>query len=130
LKNAVTNGLLLCGEAAHHVNPVHGGGISEAIISGELAAQVISECLERNDVSAQALSKFNELWWERRGKYLEKVEKFREVLEKLNDNDLNDLVDALKPEDIIEFSRGKKLSVFAKVLMRKPRLISLAKCLL
>jgi len=130
LKDMVTNGLLVCGEAAHHVNPIHGGGMKEAIISGQLAADVITDCLKKNDVSKKALSKFNELWWEKRGNHLEKVEKLREVVEKLSDNDLNDLADALKPEDLIEFSRGSKLSVLAKALMRKPRLISLAKHLL
>lgn len=129
-KDMVTNGFLVCGEAAHHVNPIHGGGIKEAVISGQLAADVISECLKKNDVSKKALSKFNDLWWEKRGNRLIKIEKLREVVEKLSDNDLNDLADALKPEDLIEFSRGSKLSVLAKVLMRKPRLISLAKHLL
>jgi digeranylgeranylglycerophospholipid reductase len=129
-KDMVTNGFLVCGEAAHHVNPIHGGGIKEAIISGQLAAEVISDCLKKEDVSKKALSRFNELWWEKRGNHLKKVEKLREVVEKLSDNDLNDLVEALRPEDIIEFTRGSKLSVFAKALMRKPRLISLAKHLL
>lgn len=130
LKNMVDNGLLICGEAAHHVNPIHGGGIKESIISGQLGADVISECLKRGDVSKKALSKFNELWWEKRGNHLKRVEKLREVVEKLSDKDLNDLIDALKPEDIIEFSRGAKLSIFAKALMRKPRLVKLARHLL
>jgi len=130
LKNMVTNGFLVCGEAAHHVNPVHGGGIKEAVISGQLAADVISDCLKKNDVSKKALSKFNDLWWKERGEHLKKVERFREVMEKLSDEDFNDLIDAIKPEDIIEFSRGSKLSVLAKALMRKPRLITLAKHLL
>jgi len=130
LKDIVTNGLLICGEAAHHVNPIHGGGMKEAIISGQLAADVISECLKNNDVSKKALSKFNDLWWKKRGNRLAKVEKLREVVEKLSDKDFNDLADALKPEDVIEFSRGSKLSVLTKALMRKPGLISLAKHLL
>jgi digeranylgeranylglycerophospholipid reductase len=130
LEDAVGNGLLICGEAAHHVNPIHGGGIKESIISGQLAADIIIECLKNNDVSKKALSKFNDLWWEKRGKKLKKVEKLREVLEKLSDNELNDLVNVLKPEDIIEFSRGSKLSVFAKALMRKPALVKLARHLL
>jgi len=130
LENMVDNGLLICGEAAHHVNPIHGGGIKEAIISGQLAADVIIECLKKGDVSKKALSKFNDLWWERRGKHLKRVEKLREVIEKLSDKDLNDLAEALRPEDIIEFSRGAKLSVLAKALMRKPSLIKLAKHLL
>ncbi len=130
LENVVANGFLVCGEAAHHVNPVHGGGIKEAIVSGQMAADVITECLKKGDVSETALSKFNRIWWEEKGNYLKKVERLREVLEKLSDEDLNDLVDALKPEDIIDFTRGAKLSVLAKALMRKPRLITLAKHLL
>jgi digeranylgeranylglycerophospholipid reductase len=130
VKDMVTNGFVLCGEAANHVNPIHGGGIKEAVISGQMAADVIAECLRKNDVSKKALSKYNDVWWEKRGDHLKRVEKLRETLEKLSDHDLNDLVDALKPEDIIEFARGAKLSVLAKVLMRKPRLIAIAKHLL
>lgn len=130
VKDMVANGFVLCGEGANHVNPIHGGGIKEAVISGQMAAEVISECLKKNDVSKRALSKFNDVWWEERGKHLQKVEKLRETLEKLSDGDLNDLVDALKPKDIIEFARGAKLSVLAKVLMRKPKLVAAARHLL
>ncbi len=130
VKDMVTGGFVLCGEAANHVNPIHGGGIKEAVISGQMAADVIVECLKKNDVSKRALSRYNEVWWEERGNHLKRVEKLRETLERLSDQDLNDLVDALKPEDIIEFARGAKLSVLAKVLMRKPRLIAIAKHLL
>ena len=130
VKDMVTGGFVLCGEGANHVNPIHGGGIKEAVISGQMAADVIGECLKKNDVSKKALSKYNDDWWELRGNHLKRVEKLRETLEKLSDQDLNDLVDALKPEDIIEFARGAKLSVLGKVLMRKPRLIAIAKHLL
>ena len=130
VKDMVTSGFVLCGEGANHVNPIHGGGIKEAVISGQMAADVIAECLKKNDVSKKALSKYNDVWWEERGNHLKRVEKLRETLEKLSDQDLNDLVDALKPEDIIEFARGAKLSVLGKVLMRKPRLVSIARHLL
>lgn len=126
-KDMVTDGFVVCGEAAHQVNPIHGGGIKEAVVSGILAADVISECIKNNDVSKQALSKFNTLWWEDRGNKMRKVERLREVMEKLSDDDLNDLADTLDPRDIIEFTRGTKLSVLAKVLMRKPSLVKLAK---
>jgi digeranylgeranylglycerophospholipid reductase len=130
VKDMVTNGFVLCGEAANHVNPIHGGGIKEAVMSGIMAADVIGECLKKGDVSKKALSKYNDVWWEERGNHLKRVEKLRETLEKLSDHDLNDLVDALKPEDIIDFARGAKLSVLAKVLMRKPRLVGIARHLL
>lgn len=130
VKDMVANGFVLCGEAANHVNPIHGGGIKEAIISGQMAADTITECLKKGDVSKKALSKYNNDWWEVRGEHLKRVEKLRETMEKLPDHDLNDLVDALKPEDIIEFARGAKLAVLAKVLMRKPRLVAIARHLL
>lgn len=130
VKDMVENGFVLCGEGANHVNPIHGGGIKEAIISGQMAADVIGQCIKKGDVSKKALSKFNDDWWEQRGEHLKKVERLRETLEKLADQDLNDLVDALKPEDIIEFARGAKLSVLAKVLMRKPKLVGIARHLL
>ena len=129
-KDMVANGFVLCGEAANHVNPIHGGGIKEAIISGQMAADVIAESIKKGDVSKKALSEYNDVWWEERGNHLKRVEKLRETLEKLSDQDLDDLVDALKPEDIIEFARGAKLSILAKVLMRKPRLVAISRHLL
>ena len=130
VENMATNGFIVCGEAAHHVNPIHGGGIKEAILSGQMAADVIAESIKNGDVSEKALSKFNKLWWEERGGPLRNVEKLREVLEKLSDDDLNDLQAALKPDDVIEFARGSKLSTLAKILMRKPKLMTLSKHLL
>jgi digeranylgeranylglycerophospholipid reductase len=129
-KNMVANNFIVCGEAAHQVNPIHGGGIKEAVISGILAADVIRECMKRGDISEEALSIFNRLWWDERGNLMRNVEKLREVLEKLSDEDLNDLAGALDPKDIIEFCRGSKMSTLAKILMRKPRLVTLAKHLL
>ena len=130
VKDMVADGFVLCGEAANHVNPIHGGGIKEAVISGQIAGNVIADCLKKGDVSKKALSKYNDLWWEKRGDHLKRVEKLRETLEKLSDNDFNILVDALKPEDVVEFSRGARLSVLAKILMRNPRLVAIARHLL
>jgi digeranylgeranylglycerophospholipid reductase len=130
VKNAVTDGLIVCGEAANHVNPLHGGGIKEAFISAKIAADVISEAMQKNDFSKKTLSKFNDIWWKERGNTLKKVEKLREVIEKISDEDLNELVGVLKAEDIIGYANASKLSTFAKILMKKPRLIGLAKHLL
>lgn len=127
LKDMVSDGFLVCGEAAHHVNPIHGGGIKEAIISGQLAADVI---IEAKDYSKKSLGEFNKLWWKKRGNRLAKVEKLREVVEKLSDDDLNTLADSFKAEDLVEFTRGNRLSVLANVLMKKPGLIALARHLI
>ncbi len=127
LKNMVLSGFLAVGDAAHQVNPIHGGGLKEATIAGQIAADVISKCISNNDVSQKALSEYNKRWWEERGKKLKNVEKLRQVTEKLSDKDLNMLADVLKGDHLIEFSRGNKLAILAKILMRNPKLILLAR---
>lgn len=123
LKNAVSDRCVIVGEAAHHVNPVHGGGIKEAIISGQIAGEIIVKCLRRGDLSKAALNEFNKKWWEVRGKTLKKVEKVREIVEKLSDEELNKMVEIVKPEDVIEWCRGARLPVLAKVIARFPRML-------
>ncbi len=130
LGSMVLDGFVVVGDAAHQVNPIHGGGMKEATIAGEMAAGVISKCLRKGDVSKEALSEYNTLWRNERGKKLQKVEKLRQVVEKLSDNDLNMLAKALDGDTLIELSRGNKLATLAKLLMKKPGLITLARHLL
>ena len=126
LENMVWKNGLVVGDAAHQVNPIHGGGIKEAIYGGKLAGEIISSFLN-NECK---LEEYNKRWWEERGKYLKKLEKLREIFEKLSDQDLNDLMGALNPEDVIEIARGKRFSVLAKILMKTPGLVKFAKHLL
>ena len=130
LENMVSNGLIVVGDAAHQVNPIHGGGMKEATVAGKIAADVIERGIKKNDVSQETLSEYNKLWWAERGKDLLKVQKLREVVEKLSDNDYNTLAESLKGDELIELARGRKLSVLANILMKNPKLITLAKHLL
>jgi len=130
LDDMVADGLVAVGDAAHQVNPIHGGGLKEATIAGRIASRVISKGLKSGDLSKKALSEYNRLWWEERGKKLKKVEKLRNVVEKLTDDDLNMLARELKGETLMELSRGNKLAAVAKVLMKKPSLIMLARHLI
>jgi len=127
LDNMVLDGFLVVGDAAHQVNPIHGGGLKEATIAGRIAANVISKCIRSGDVSAKALSEYNRIWWSERGKKLKMVQKLREVMEKLSDGDLNMLARELDGDMLIEFTRGNKMATLAKVLMKKPKLIKLAR---
>ncbi len=130
LENMVLNGLVAVGDAAHQVNPIHGGGMKEGTIAGRIAADVINRCIRKGDVSKEALSEYNRIWWEERGRKLKKVEKLRETVERLSDQDLNMLADSLTGEMLIELSRGNKLRALAKILMKRPSLVRLARHLL
>lgn len=55
------NGALLVGDAAGFINPITGGGIHNAIISAELAAQTADEALRKDDVSYQNMKVYEQL---------------------------------------------------------------------
>lgn len=127
LENMVSHGLVVVGDAAHQVNPIHGGGMKEATIAGKIAADVIEKGIKQDNVSQEVLSEYNKLWWAERGQALLRVQKLREVTEKLSDSDYNDLAEHLTGEDCIELARGNKMGTLAKLLMKNPKLLTLAK---
>ncbi len=130
LEDMVLDGFMVVGDAAHQVNPIHGGGMKEATIAGEMAAKVIDRAIKDNDLSAKKLSEYNRLWWKERGNKLKKVEKLRQVVEKLSDDDFNMLCGSLTSDIAIGLTRGGKMLSLAKILMKKPKLVKLARHLL
>jgi len=53
------NGVLVVGDAACQVNPVHGGGIGPSMTGGFTAGQVIADSIEKGDVSRAGLWQYN-----------------------------------------------------------------------
>ncbi len=53
------NGVVVVGDAACQVNPVHGGGMGPSMTGGLTAGQAIAEALEKDDVSRAGLWQFN-----------------------------------------------------------------------
>ena len=129
MKKMTLNNFLAIGDAAHQVNPIHGGGIYEAQFAARIAAEVIDEGIKNGDLSEKQLDKYNKRWWEERGNKLRNVEKLREILEKLSDEDLNFLAKELKGDNLVEFSRGQGLKSFGRILLKRPHLIKHAKSL-
>ncbi|MCK4713930.1 MAG: NAD(P)/FAD-dependent oxidoreductase, partial [Candidatus Aenigmarchaeota archaeon] len=130
MRNMVTDNFIAVGDAAHQVNPIHGGGIAEAFVGGRMAGEVAAEAREFGDYSEAFLSRYNERWWKERGDMLNKVLKLRMVVENLSDDDLNWLAESLEGEDIVEFSKAKGFKMLAKLLMKRPGLIAQARKLL
>jgi len=53
------NGIVVVGDSACQVNPIHGGGIGPSMIGGKLAGETIVEALEKDDVSREGLWQYN-----------------------------------------------------------------------
>jgi digeranylgeranylglycerophospholipid reductase len=62
VKRTVADGLVVCGDAAHMINPLSGGGIVNAMKAGRLAADTIADALQAGDTSAGRLQRYHERW--------------------------------------------------------------------
>jgi len=56
------DGALLVGDAAGFFDPFTGEGVYMALRGAELAAQVVEEALRQDDLSAQFLSRYDDIW--------------------------------------------------------------------
>jgi geranylgeranyl reductase family protein len=76
---STSGGAVLVGDAAGLINPLTGGGISNAVTSGRLASEVVHEAFLKEDFSRQSLSVYetyckHELWPNlRRSYYLQRM---------------------------------------------------------
>lgn len=122
LEKPYANGLLVIGDAARMVNPIHGGGMGNAMEAAILAAKTAKEAIDASDVSEEFLKKFAEEWYEIRGKQLLKIWKVRRFFEQLSDDDLNNLADFFDSEKLLEFTHGNKLEMFAKLFAKYPKI--------
>jgi len=89
LDNMVGNGILIIGDAACLVNPIHGGGIGPSMLSGYYAGQVIVKALEKGEPTQEALWPLNKRYMESYGKKQASLDVFRMLLIASNDADLN-----------------------------------------
>lgn len=130
LKTMVDDNFVIVGDAAHQVNPIHGGGIAEAYVAGRIAGEVIAKAVKKGDYSKTTLLEYERKWWKERGEKLKKLLKLREVVEKLSDEELNWLADYLKGEELVDLARASGIKKLAFILMKKPKLVNLARKLL
>jgi len=61
-KRLVTHGCLLVGDAARQVDPLTGGGITNAMTAGQYAAEVAARAIEAGDTSASRLAEYEARW--------------------------------------------------------------------
>jgi digeranylgeranylglycerophospholipid reductase len=68
LEEYVADHFLLCGDAAHHTNPLTGGGIISGILGAEIASEWIDKGLKSGDLSRGFLRQYEAECWEQFGK--------------------------------------------------------------
>lgn len=120
VKRTVADGLLLCGDAAHMVNPLSGGGIVNAMKAGRLAARTAVDAIAANDVSASRLQRYHDEWMRLLGDDHVRFHRVKEALNRFDDRFFNDLartVGAIPP------SKRTLGRIFAHALVHHPTLL-------
>jgi digeranylgeranylglycerophospholipid reductase len=131
IRSPVSDGCILVGDAAGTVVPLTGAGIHASIAAGLEAGKVAAEAALEGDTSRARLERFlanyNSHWGERIRRSL----KAMRAVEKLSDEELDQLADILEASDVLDLANGFDIMKVARKLLSHPTLaIKLARALL
>ena len=118
LSSMVGNGVLVVGDAACQVNPIHGGGIGSSMMGGAKAGEVIIEALEMGDVSREGMWSYTGKFMEVYGAKQAGLDIFRILLQRLTNKEMNYGMEhhLITDEDLLKTSMGEdvKLNITEK----------------
>jgi len=106
LWSCADNNIMLIGDSACQVNPLHGGGIDPSMRAGYYAANSAVNAIEKADYSIEELWTYNHSVMTSFGVEFAGLDLLRMVLQSLSNNDLNFGLerDLLSGEEILEIS--------------------------
>jgi digeranylgeranylglycerophospholipid reductase len=109
----VANGIIIIGDAACQVNPIHGGGIGSSMMGGVKAAEVIINALEKGDVSREVLWPYTGTFMELYGAKQAGLDIFRMLLQRLTNKEMNYGMQhhLITDDDLLKTSMGEDLKL-------------------
>jgi digeranylgeranylglycerophospholipid reductase len=118
LSSMVGNGVLIVGDAACQVNPIHGGGIGSSMMGGAKAGEVINEALDREDVSREGMWSYTGKFMEVYGAKQAGLDIFRILLQRMTNEEMNYGMEhhLITDDDLLKTSMGEdvKLNITEK----------------
>jgi len=120
VRSSVADGVMLCGDAAHMINPLSGAGIVNAMKAGRLAAETAVEAIAEGDTSARRLGAYHDRWMHVLGHDHERFYRVKEALGKFDDQFFDSLACSVNaiPEDKRTLRR-----IFYAALFQQPALL-------
>jgi flavin-dependent dehydrogenase len=108
----VGNGIVVVGDSACQVNPIHGGGIGPSMMGGTLAGEAIVEALEKGDTTSEGLWQYNVRYMQSYGAKQAGLDIFRLfLLQGVSDEEINYGMKykLITEEDILKTSMGENV---------------------
>lgn len=120
LKQPYMDNLLLVGDAGRFVNPLTGGGIHTAIITGKHAGELAAEAIAKEDYTSNFLKKYNDMWKPDIYDELDKCLKAQEAFMTLSEKDLDSIAETLKD---LKLETISTISVLKAIVAKNPGLL-------
>ncbi len=123
IKQTYADGVLVAGDAAHMINPLSGGGITNAMKAGRLAGKTAAAAICAGDTSAHRLAAYHHAWMGLLGEDHLKYYRIKQALEGVDDAFFDKLA-----RTVNTIAPGKRTigRVFTHALIRHPQLIPVA----
>ncbi len=123
IKKTCADGVMIAGDAAHMINPLSGGGITNAMKAGRLAGCTAAAAIREGDTSERRLARYHQAWMELLGEDHLKYYRIKQALESVDDDSFNKLA-----RTVNKIPAGKRTigRVFTHALIRHPQLIPVA----
>ncbi|MCK4306840.1 hypothetical protein KAW50_01280, partial [candidate division WOR-3 bacterium] len=130
LKNLVKDNVCIVGDAARLVDPISGGGIGNALLSGKLAGKACASAISQNPVDKSndisKLKQYEKEWLKEEGRNFRFKFKVRDVFMKLKDSDLELLFDfGVKNFEGKPLTEINELEIIKNIITFSPRFLKL-----
>lgn len=103
------DGLMVVGDAAGQVEPFTGGGIHVTAHCARIAGEVAAEAISKEKTSGNFLKKYEKRWKKEVGGDLKQSLKYRKIMDRLTDEEMNILAKFLKEQDLESISKMSML---------------------
>lgn len=123
IKKTYADGVMIAGDAAHMINPLSGGGITNAMKAGRLSGCIAAAAIREGDTSERRLARYHHAWMELLGDDHLKYYRIKQALESVDDDFFNKLARTVNKIPQEKRSIGR---IFAHALIRHPQLIPVA----
>jgi len=123
----VRDNLILVGDAARHVDPITGGGLTHCLEAGKIAGEVIGKAVKTKNFSQDFLMEYETRWKETVGRKIKRNYMVKEIMLGMEDKTFNMLADSLKEYNFEELST---LGLIKALVIKHPTLLMKLKPLL
>jgi len=121
VERTYTDGLMAAGDAAHMANPITGGGIINAMIAGQAAAETAAEALGRGHATSTALAGYQKRCEKEFGAMNRRCHRIKEAILGIPDDRLN----AIAAEILtLPVEKRTPVRVLRSAVIRDPSLLA------